>query len=116
VAGSEVVIGPREGGVIFDFEPTLTTGAELLTGPRGSDPRLDPSTRRTNAQRRRQYHEMMDAKAQAREELWMERQAGRWVDPGSGEPGEPGSAGAVGQSGGEIGQLGDDAGPAGAPS
>ncbi|HLT84982.1 MAG TPA: GTPase ObgE, partial [Phototrophicaceae bacterium] len=28
--GDEVVIGPVEGGVIFDWEPTMLTGAELL--------------------------------------------------------------------------------------
>jgi GTP-binding protein len=86
VAGDEVVIGPREGGVVFDFEPMLTTGAELLGGPRGSDPRISQPTRRSNAQRRRDYHEMMDAKAEAREELWMEREAGHWVDPGEDQP------------------------------
>ncbi|MDR3107562.1 MAG: GTPase ObgE, partial [Bifidobacteriaceae bacterium] len=80
-AGDTVVIGPAEGGVLFDWEPSLTTGAELLSGPRGSDSRLDPQHRRSNQQRRRDYHEMMDAKAEARAELWTERQRGRWTDP-----------------------------------
>ncbi|MDR1634156.1 MAG: GTPase ObgE [Bifidobacteriaceae bacterium] len=80
-AGDEVVIGPSEGGVIFDWEPTLATGAELLAGPRGADSRLDASRRRSNQQRRREYHDLMDAKAQAREELWTERQQGQWTDP-----------------------------------
>ncbi|MDR2565948.1 MAG: GTPase ObgE [Bifidobacteriaceae bacterium] len=80
-AGDEVVIGPSDGGVVFDWEPTLSTGAELLAGPRGSDPRLDPNRRRSNQQRRRDYHELMDAKARAREELWTEREQGRWTDP-----------------------------------
>jgi GTP-binding protein len=80
-AGDQVVIGPSEGGVVFDWEPTLATGAELLASPRGSDPRIDPNRRRSNQQRRREYHEMMDAKARAREELWTEREQGRWTDP-----------------------------------
>jgi GTPase len=36
--GAEVVIGPMEGGYIFDWEPTLD--AEAHQGPRGSDNRL----------------------------------------------------------------------------
>ncbi|MDR3360255.1 MAG: Obg family GTPase CgtA, partial [Bifidobacteriaceae bacterium] len=84
-AGDEVVIGPLEGGVVFDWEPALATGAELLgggSGPRGADPRIDASGRRTNQQRRREYREMMDAKARARDELWTERVQGHWADPG----------------------------------
>jgi GTP-binding protein len=84
-AGAEVVIGPREGGVIFDWEPTLTTGAELLGAPRGTDPRLGPTPRPTRGEKRRDYYERMDAKSAAREELWTERQAGHWADPASGE-------------------------------
>src|SRR5690625_2433868 len=56
VAGDEVVIGPEEGGVIFDWEPTLHTGAELLA-PRGSDIRLEASGRRTTTERRHQHRE-----------------------------------------------------------
>ena len=41
VAGDEVVIGAGDGAVIFDWEPTLLTGSELLGGPRGSDLRLE---------------------------------------------------------------------------
>jgi GTPase len=41
-AGAEVVIGGDD-GVVFDWEPTIQAGAELLHGPRGSDPRLDGS-------------------------------------------------------------------------
>ncbi|MDR1441463.1 MAG: GTPase ObgE [Bifidobacteriaceae bacterium] len=81
-AGSEVVIGPEEGGVVFDWEPTLATGAELLSGPRGSDRRIESAGRRSNERRRREYHELMDAKSEARSELWTERQEGRWTDPG----------------------------------
>ena len=78
--GDPVVIGPVESGVIFDWEPTLSTGAELL-GARGTDERLEASTRATRRERKARYHEMMDAKAQAREELWMDRERGYWTDP-----------------------------------
>jgi GTPase len=40
-AGDEVVIGEGEQGVVFDWEPTLKAGAELLHGRRGTDLRLD---------------------------------------------------------------------------
>ena len=86
--GDEVVIGPVEGGVIFDWEPTMYTGAELL-GPRGSDLRLEEAAyapRTTRAEKRREFKERMDAKTQAREELWTERQSGHWATPQVEEP------------------------------
>jgi GTPase len=39
-AGAEVVIGGDD-AVVFDWEPTIHAGAELLPGRRGSDPRLE---------------------------------------------------------------------------
>jgi GTP-binding protein len=39
--GDAVLIGPREDSVVFDWEPTVSAGAELLPGPRGTDARLD---------------------------------------------------------------------------
>ncbi len=72
--GSTVVIGEGD-GVVFDWEPTLTSAAELMTAPRGTDPRLDQSTRRTTTRRREEYHERMDAKAEARAELETQRLA-----------------------------------------
>lgn len=77
VAGATVVIGPGD-GVVFDWEPTLTSAAELLTAPRGTDPRLDALNRPTTSQRRQSYKERMDAKAEARAELQREREAGVW--------------------------------------
>lgn len=79
IAGSTVVIGPGA-GVVFDWEPTLTSTAELLTAPRGTDARLDDQRRATRAERRQGYHERMDAKAEARAELDREREAGLWAD------------------------------------
>lgn len=79
-AGDTVVIGPEDGGVVFDWEPQMSTGAELL-GPRGTDLRLEDSGRMTRRERKAAFHEMMDAKEAARAELWMEREAGLWTDP-----------------------------------
>jgi len=78
VPGSTVVIGSGN-GVVFDWEPTLTSTAELLVGPRGSDERLSENSRRNTKQRREEYGALMDAKREAREELGREREAGLWV-------------------------------------
>ena len=80
VAGDEVRIGDPRNAVVFDWEPTLMTGPELL-GARGTDLRLDDSSRPTRAQKRREFTERMDAKAEARRELWTERESGVWTDP-----------------------------------
>jgi GTP-binding protein len=39
-AGSEVRIGDGDDAVVFDWEPTIEAGAELLSGPRGDDLRI----------------------------------------------------------------------------
>ncbi|MFF2632054.1 GTPase ObgE [Microbacterium sp. NPDC058021] len=75
-AGSTVVIGEGD-GVVFDWHPTMSSAAELMTAPRGTDPRLDLNPRRTTSQRRERYHDRMDAKAQARADLEAERIAER---------------------------------------
>jgi len=80
VAGDEVRIGDPSNAVVFDWEPTLMTGPELL-GARGTDLRLDESARPTRGDKRREHHDRMDAKAEARRELWTERESGRWTDP-----------------------------------
>ncbi|WP_430592766.1 GTPase ObgE [Humidisolicoccus flavus] len=78
VAGATVVIG-RNNATVFDWEPTLTSTAELV-GNRGTDPRLDQVTRRTRGERREKYLDRMDAKQEARDELQRERSAGLWTD------------------------------------
>ncbi len=80
VAGAEVVIGSGPDAVVFDWEPTLMTGSELLAGPRGTDMRIEERSRPTRGEKREQYKERMDAKAEARAELWTEREAGLWTD------------------------------------
>lgn len=72
--GSTVVIGEGD-GIVFDWHPSLSSAAELMSAPRGTDPRLDLNPRRTSNQRRERYHERMDAKAEARAELEAERRA-----------------------------------------
>lgn len=80
LAGAEVVIGDGPDAVVFDWEPTLLTGPELLGGPRGTDVRLEERSRRGNDERRREHHDRMAAKSAARDELWTEREAGLWTD------------------------------------
>jgi len=38
--GDEVRIGIGDDAVVFDWEPTIEAGAELLSGPRGDDMRI----------------------------------------------------------------------------
>lgn len=87
--GDEVRIGTGDRAVAFDWDPTVAAGAEMLDGTpqvgRGQDLRLQEADgrahRRTNAERRREYHEWMDAKAAVREAMRAEREAGHWADP-----------------------------------
>ncbi|MFG6445517.1 GTPase ObgE [Microbacterium sp. P06] len=72
--GATVVIG-EDDAVVFDWYPTMSSPAELMTAPRGTDPRLDLNPRRTTDQRRERYYERMDAKAAARAEDEVERLA-----------------------------------------
>lgn len=86
--GDEVRIGRGDRAVAFDWDPTIAAGAEMLDGTqlgsRGTDLRLEEDSRphrRTNTERRRQYHEMMDARQAVREAMMAERRAGHWADP-----------------------------------
>ncbi|PYY48774.1 GTPase ObgE [Curtobacterium sp. MCBD17_023] len=99
VAGSTVVIG-GDGGMVFDWEPTLTSTAELITSARGTDARLDLNARPTRNERRADYFERMDAKAAARAELEQERRAGLWQDDTT-DAGVPDTASSVEQAAAE---------------
>ena len=77
VAGDTVVIGPGA-GVVFDWEPTINAAAELISGPRGTDARIDQRERRTTKERREEYQDMMDQRAALRDEFEKERRAGKW--------------------------------------
>ncbi|MGH3385918.1 MAG: GTPase ObgE [Nocardioidaceae bacterium] len=39
--GDTVLIGPEDDAVVFDFDPQVDAGGEILRGPRGSDRRLE---------------------------------------------------------------------------
>jgi GTP-binding protein len=80
VAGAEVVIGDGPDAVVFDWEPTMLIGSEMLAGPRGSDMRIEMRSRPTRGEKRTEYKERMDAKTEARAELWTEHEAGLWTD------------------------------------
>ena len=57
--GAEVIIGERENSVIFDFDPSVQAGAEVLMGRRGVDLRLDGYASRRSKSPAEQ--EMLDA-------------------------------------------------------
>jgi GTP-binding protein len=80
--GAEVLIGPGDDAVVFDWEPTMSAGAELLAGPRGTDLRIGlDDARPTRAAKREALEQLRHARDEAREELAAERSAGRWTDP-----------------------------------
>ena len=58
----------------------MSSAAELIASPRGTDARLDEGRRQTSKAKRASYLERMDAKAAARAELEEERAAGIWND------------------------------------
>jgi GTP-binding protein len=66
-AGSTVIIG-RENGVVFDWDPYISSVVETIESPRGTDVRLDGNDRRTTKERRAEYYEMMDQRARGRAE------------------------------------------------
>lgn len=78
--GDAVVIGDDETGVVFDWEPTMTTGAEHLAGPRGQDVRLENRERPTREDKRQDYAERKAARAATRAEMEAERRSGLWTD------------------------------------
>ena len=74
-SGSTVIIG-AENGVLFEWQPMVSSIAEVTT-PRGSDSRIDGSDRRTTKERREQYHEMMDSRSAMRDKMQAEREASK---------------------------------------
>ncbi|MGI6879785.1 GTPase ObgE [Microbacterium sp. gxy059] len=61
VPGSPVVIGDDD-SVVFDWDPSLTSAAEVTQVPRGLDARLESGARRTTAERREAYRARQDAR------------------------------------------------------
>ncbi|MGP5396966.1 GTPase ObgE [Arthrobacter rhombi] len=78
--GDAVVIGDDDNGVIFDWEPTMAAGAELLGSRRGQDDRFEDASRPTREQKRQDHQERKDARAAARAELERERKSGVWTE------------------------------------
>ena len=63
--GDDVLIGPEDDAVVFDFDPQIDAGAEML-GRRGEDHRLDRPTRRTTKERREELARSRAWEAEAR--------------------------------------------------
>ncbi|PWH05507.1 GTPase ObgE [Brachybacterium endophyticum] len=80
VAGSTVLIGPGQDAVVFDWEPTMVGGAELL-GRRGTDRRLEDHHRPTREEKREDQRERVASRMQRIEAMEEERRAGHWADP-----------------------------------
>ncbi|MDD9349256.1 GTPase ObgE [Mumia sp.] len=72
-AGDDVVIGGVDDAVVFDFDPQVSAGAELLGSRRGEDDRLIENHRRTNKQRREDLTRKREYERAARRD----REAGR---------------------------------------
>lgn len=81
--GDDVLIGDETDSVVFDFDPDIEAGSELLgdavLGGRGTDHRLEDHDRRSNKERREQLAAKRAFEANAREgrrsvadELWDE--------------------------------------------
>jgi GTP-binding protein len=84
--GAEVLIGTGDDAVVFDWEPTMAAGAELLAGPRGTDVRIGlDDVRPTRRAKREAFEQRRTARDEARDELAAEREAGRWTDPDADE-------------------------------
>ena len=82
--GDTVVIGEGD-GVVFDWEPTMMGGAELLASPRGTDVRFaDLGDRPTRVQKRQEQLERREARAATQAELEAERKSGLWTDDDAG--------------------------------
>ncbi|MFQ6484678.1 GTPase ObgE [Brachybacterium epidermidis] len=86
VAGSTVLIGPGDDAVVFDWEPTMMGGAELL-GARGTDKRLEDHHRPTREEKRAEQRARTDARMGRLAAMEEERRAGHWTDPSVDEDG-----------------------------
>ncbi len=64
--GDDIVIGDEKDAVIFDFDPQVQAGAEILAGPRGEDARFDDNARRTSKQRREELATQRQREAESR--------------------------------------------------
>ncbi|MGQ4506546.1 GTPase ObgE [Dermabacteraceae bacterium P13103] len=79
-AGDTVLIGEGDDAVIFDWEPTMVGGAELL-GARGTDMRLEDTSRPTRQEKREEQKARTAARLDRLAAMEQERRAGHWTDP-----------------------------------
>ena len=79
-AGDTVLIGPGDDAVVFDWEPTMVGGAELL-GARGTDARLEERHRPTREQKREEQRAKTAARLDRLAAMEQERREGHWTDP-----------------------------------
>ncbi|WP_119698525.1 GTPase ObgE [Microbacterium halotolerans] len=78
VPGSTVTIGTGDDSVVFDWEPTISSAAELTPSPRGTDMRFSGvEGRRTTNERREEYHRLMDARSVERDDEEQRRLSSR---------------------------------------
>lgn len=78
VSGDTVLIGAADDAVVFDWEPTMSSGAELL-GQRGTDLRLDQPNRLSRDEKREAARDRYVARQATQAELEAERRAGHWA-------------------------------------
>ena len=77
--GSTVIIGSGN-GVVFDWDPLVASVAELIETGTDIEDGLDATKRRTNVERRKEYHEMMDTRAKGRAEREAVREASVFLE------------------------------------
>ncbi|MGN6128788.1 MAG: GTPase ObgE, partial [Nocardioidaceae bacterium] len=82
--GDTVLIGEDENAVVFDFKPTMSAGAEILSR-RGEDQRFEE--KRPAARRRREIQEAMGSRAEGETRADVARRVRDHVQPGD-EDGE----------------------------
>ena len=82
VAGDTVLIGATDDALVFDWEPTMAAGAELLGGPRGTDLRLAESTRASRDEKRVRHQERYASRADTQAQFEADRKAGLWTARG----------------------------------
>ncbi|MGO2557669.1 GTPase ObgE [Brachybacterium sp.] len=84
VPGSTVLIGPGNDAVVFDWEPTMVGGAEML-GRRGTDDRLEDQSRPTREVKKERQRARTAERMQRISAMEAERKVGHWADPTSDE-------------------------------
>ncbi|WP_058234202.1 GTPase ObgE [Devriesea agamarum] len=87
VAGDTVVIGSTDDAVVFDFEPSMVGGAELL-GARGTDIRLEDHSRPTRDEKKAEQRAKTAARLNRLAAMEQERKSGHWSDPARQDPSE----------------------------